>query len=630
MDPLAVLNFSAHTLNPRQHPPRPLLPSRPPTPNLSYSSFSCPSLPTNLPPRPPVANSKYHSVPLYNPNYQDLDLPSCGKYGKDTCGLSVEAGTAKLSQLEGLSHPSIDSMAGVLEPSTNDSDSKPSCKIKSKNQQEKSPCSAETSKNLELMDEIDPVESCCGSSTEHQLMNPGGGHPIPAATDLPPQEAVERSIFVAASPPSSPKARPTDHKTRKHDQPQDVKELQQTNDELDPAEQSIPSPHLASTPNDMAMHHNKISSLLMSKSVTSTTPNRHAFMGEDAMETILPNITATALPAPVKVQLGRQMSKEKEGGDEGARKRNHQLYTDDDNSAVGLQLRNKFHQPEKRQRILSPKDAPCPRATALHPSLPGGSSRGGMEVPAHEFETGSSLNGNHAQTSYENPSSSNATPIAQYEEHAFSGTFKCTTIGDTVHCSLDFMSARTSEGTDIAELFKRCFGRRTVGASPVAEASMQDGRKPSSRERYTAEEDETIVRLKEEEGLSWTDMEAEIPGRSKGALKLRYGTRLRRRTVAKSISSDERCRRKTRRQAQIRSPAVQIVNGDIEKEYVVRKIKRHRALSDGSVECRVQWDGGSRTWEPYCNVKDTKAMVKYERSHGVLQRVAEQDCIHVQ
>lgn len=487
----------------------------------------------------------------------------------------------------------------------------------------------ETSKNLELMDEIDPVESCCGNSTEHQLMNPGGGHPIPAATDLPPQDVVEPSILVAASPPSSPKARPTDHKTRNHDQPQDVKELQQTNDELDPAEQSIPSPHLPSTPNDMAMHHNKISSLLMSKSVTSTTPNRHAFVGEDTMETILPNITATALPAPVKVQVVRQMSKEKEGGDEDARKRNHQLYTDDDNSAVGLQLCNKFRQPEKRQRVLSSKDASCSRATALPPSLPGG-SRGGMEVPTHESETGSSLNENHAQTSYENPSSSNATPIAQYEEHAFSGTFKCTTIGGTVHCSLDFMSARTSEGTDIAELFKRCFGRRTVGASPVAEASMQDGRKPSSRERYTAEEDETIVRLKEEEGLSWTDIEAEIPGRSKGALKLRYGTRLRGRTVAKSISSDERCRRKTRRQAQIRSPAVQNVNGDIEKEYVVRKIKRHRALSDGSVECRVQWDGGSRTWEPYCNVKDTKAMVKYERSHGVLQRVAEQDCIHVQ
>ncbi|KFA70944.1 hypothetical protein S40288_11720 [Stachybotrys chartarum IBT 40288] len=128
MNPLAVLNFSVYTLNPRQHPPRPLLPSRPP----SYSSFSCPSLPTNLPPRPPVANSKYHLVLLYNPN------------------------------------------------------SKPSCKIKSENQKERSPCSAKTSKNLELMDEIDLVESCCGSSTEYQLMNPGGGHLISAAINLPP------------------------------------------------------------------------------------------------------------------------------------------------------------------------------------------------------------------------------------------------------------------------------------------------------------------------------------------------------------------------------------------------------------------------------------------------------------
>jgi hypothetical protein len=101
----------------------------------------------------------------------------------------------------------------------------------------------------------------------------------------------------------------------------------------------------------------------------------------------------------------------------------------------------------------------------------------------------------------------------------------------------------------------------------------------SRRARYTPADDATILRLKGQ-GLPWVEIAEQFPGRSAGAIQLRYHTKLK--TV----------------------------------EWEVEEICGRRTQDDGAVELLVKWKGGEETWEPYENVAETEALDEYERLHG--------------
>jgi hypothetical protein len=103
----------------------------------------------------------------------------------------------------------------------------------------------------------------------------------------------------------------------------------------------------------------------------------------------------------------------------------------------------------------------------------------------------------------------------------------------------------------------------------------------SNRAKYTPEDDAKILRLRAE-GLSWSAIAGEFPGRSAGAIQVRYQTKLK----------------------------------PTEEEWEVEEICTKHRRQDGSWELLVRWAGGEETWEPYENVADTKALDEYECLHG--------------
>jgi len=107
--------------------------------------------------------------------------------------------------------------------------------------------------------------------------------------------------------------------------------------------------------------------------------------------------------------------------------------------------------------------------------------------------------------------------------------------------------------------------------------------KPASTSRgarYTSADDAMILQLKGQ-GLSWSAIAEQFPGRSAGAIQVRYQTKLK-----------------------------------TAEEWEVEEICGHRRRNDGDLELLVRWGGGEETWEPYENMAETKALDEYERLHG--------------
>ncbi|KAK4149973.1 hypothetical protein C8A00DRAFT_18417, partial [Chaetomidium leptoderma] len=132
--------------------------------------------------------------------------------------------------------------------------------------------------------------------------------------------------------------------------------------------------------------------------------------------------------------------------------------------------------------------------------------------------------------------------------------------------------------------------------------------KPSSRRaRYTPEDDAKIRQLKEQ-GLSWIAIAKRFPGRTPGAIEVRYHTKLRTTHPSRSGS----------RQMCDHSRAVSLVVGDDGggEEWEVEEICSDRRLDDGGLELLVKWRGGEEIWEPYENVAETEALDEYERLYG--------------
>lgn len=133
--------------------------------------------------------------------------------------------------------------------------------------------------------------------------------------------------------------------------------------------------------------------------------------------------------------------------------------------------------------------------------------------------------------------------------------------------------------------------------------------KPSSRRaRYLPEDDAKICHLKEQ-GLSWIAIAENFPGRSAGAIKVRYHTRLKN-TKTSQCGAPRFCD----------SPQTPLVAGDDgkEEEWEVEEICGDRRLDDGGLGLLVKWKGGEEIWEPYENVAETEALDQYERRHGTV------------
>ncbi|KAK4099085.1 hypothetical protein N658DRAFT_430628, partial [Parathielavia hyrcaniae] len=102
----------------------------------------------------------------------------------------------------------------------------------------------------------------------------------------------------------------------------------------------------------------------------------------------------------------------------------------------------------------------------------------------------------------------------------------------------------------------------------------------SRRARYTPADDAKILQLMGQ-GLSWSAIAEQFPGRSARAIQVRYQTKLK-----------------------------------ATEEWEVKAICGKNKRDDGGWELLVQWKGGEETWEPYENMAETKALDEYERLHG--------------
>ena len=109
----------------------------------------------------------------------------------------------------------------------------------------------------------------------------------------------------------------------------------------------------------------------------------------------------------------------------------------------------------------------------------------------------------------------------------------------------------------------------------------------SRRAKYTPADDAKIRQLKEQ-GLPWIAIAKQFPGRSAGAIEVRYHTKLKNTSPSQSAAP----------------------------EWEVDRICGHRELPGGGMKLLVRGEGGEETWEPYENMAETEALDEYEGLHG--------------
>ena len=127
--------------------------------------------------------------------------------------------------------------------------------------------------------------------------------------------------------------------------------------------------------------------------------------------------------------------------------------------------------------------------------------------------------------------------------------------------------------------------KRHRSAGQKSKRSTKDEDKPTStskRARYTPADDAKIRQLKEQ-GLSWIAIAKHFPGRSAGAIEVRYHTKLK-------TADPSRGSRQWSNHSRALSPVVGDDGG--EEEWEVEEICGVRGLEDGGLELLVKWKGG--------------------------------------
>lgn len=274
------------------------------------------------------------------------------------------------------------------------------------------------------------------------------------------------------------------------------------------------------------------------------------------------------------------------------------------NEEDSFQDQDEARRPSKQQKLMLVRDVPMTDSADPPISL-SRASVSGTEMSVDEHETTPELSDGYSPASSPGPSLPDTLPASEYREYPFSGIFKCTTIGDKNYCSLEFTTSRTSGSPDISELMKP-FGRDVSETPRVTKKATPNPRKWTRRARYTWEEDQRIIRLKEDKKLPWSKIAEQFPRRSEKGLKLRYSTLCQ--GASKKTTSIRTRRRRNSDQVRDESPQSSDDNND---EFDVEKIEGHRLTGDGVMEYDVVWDGGAHTWEPHTAMMGTMALEAY-------------------
>lgn len=81
-----------------------------------------------------------------------------------------------------------------------------------------------------------------------------------------------------------------------------------------------------------------------------------------------------------------------------------------------------------------------------------------------------------------------------------------------------------------------CCSRHEELPIPVLHPTRTSGQGTKGTE-FSADEDELLISLKENDGLSWSEIAKHFPGRTKGSLQVRYSTKLKTRRSGADVNS---------------------------------------------------------------------------------------------
>jgi hypothetical protein len=123
---------------------------------------------------------------------------------------------------------------------------------------------------------------------------------------------------------------------------------------------------------------------------------------------------------------------------------------------------------------------------------------------------------------------------AEYEEWPLHGFLKRTRIGCTTSFNLEFHLTHLPEQVELSSLSQalRSGAGPPVQHQPSHSAVAHSKTRPvklrhsTKRVPLTKEEDESLVKMKEEDGCSWEEISDALPSRTSGAIQVRYSTKL--------------------------------------------------------------------------------------------------------
>jgi hypothetical protein len=125
-------------------------------------------------------------------------------------------------------------------------------------------------------------------------------------------------------------------------------------------------------------------------------------------------------------------------------------------------------------------------------------------------------------------------PAAEYEEWPLHGFLKRTRIGRTMMFNLEFHLTHVPEHLEISGLSEGlCSSIETSAEHQTSHSAIAHSkthhvksRHPTKRIPWTTEEDETLAKMKEEDGCSWEEISHALPSRTLAAIQIRYSTKL--------------------------------------------------------------------------------------------------------
>jgi hypothetical protein len=195
--------------------------------------------------------------------------------------------------------------------------------------------------------------------------------------------------------------------------------------------------------------------------------------------------------------------------------------------------------PAKRRKPRSAPAATAPLHLRSHPLVLPWTTSPEVSDTQPEADHGCSptfIYNEHRHTSRTSRSPSAAAEsvlAAEYEEWPLHGFLKRTRIGGTMMFNLEFHLTHVPEHVELSGLSQALHSNTRTSTqqtshSAVSYSKERNGKLRHSTKRvlWTKEEDETLVKMKED-GCSWEEISESLPSRTPGAIQVRYSTKLR-------------------------------------------------------------------------------------------------------